>query len=553
MTRANRPVDPTSVPAVASRMTEGELQLLLCYLTRDLSTLGTARTQFASSLLSPAAESGASLYLDALYAYYDRYGSLPVQPHMTAEFARVAAESPLGGREADVRWAENVLTQAFDPVMTEAVVQNRRFGLDLLVRLLTERTVVNRLEAVIRQTPGQYVLSDVGAVFTHLSGQLGQVNSLRAADTVPLFPDDAFTLEMPTVIQTGVDFLDDTVLGGGCHAGKVYGLLGPYGSFKTGLGVQIAVSSSERQVGRPDEGLSVYFVYEGGASEIRIRGIAQAADMPKDTVEEYFRQGQNPTVLSTASSLKQYEIDRYQIQEQQLPGRPGELERLADARHRMANLRIADMSGPRENPDAGSGYAQEIVSYLERLTYSTRLPIKMVVIDYVKKLCVRHLQAKGWSFDRLRELASPFPDLIRRTVAEKFGCAVWLLQQLNAEANKKAPGSAQHHADAAESRDFGENLWYAITLSNPDRRNNHTLNLAVTKSRDTAAPPSGMVVRIDATRFELVRDPDFVVGGDGRIQSRLHHQFIHGQVEAPTPSQSQSRPGAPNPADADPD
>lgn len=553
--------DELTAPTTAARMLPDEVRMMLALAFRQHGLLLSARAELPPEMFSPISESGPWLFLTALYGYYDRYASVPPVAVFELECNRIAADQAAIGRPlVGHQWAAETARLAETEVIGETVTNHPQYGLDLLSRFLREKLVSDALAAMARQTPGHLAYVNMGGIIEQLTSLNTRAEAVRGNAMFPVVPtaDELSVFDMPRVVPTGIDFIDTGVLNGlGCEAGKVYGLLGPYGSFKTGLGVQIVTSAAKLQLANSEPGLCVYFVYEGGKREIQIRAMAQLAEMPKQTIEDYFRRQGDARAFSSTGDLKDYETARYTHTPQPTPPelRLGERERYDRAKELARYMYVADMSGSAGNETAGSGYVSEIVQYLDRLRRERGLPIRMVVVDYVKRMCVRHLQAKGLSTtDRLREFVSPVPDTIRRLVAEKFGCAVWLLQQLNAEANKRAPGAAQHHSDAAESRDFGENLWYCITLSTPDRANNNTLQLAVTKSRDSAAPPSGMVVRIDGNSFKLVSDQDHVIGSNGRIvQTDFHSRFAQGGEPRTDqqPPPDQPPPARENPGDFD--
>lgn len=556
-----RAPDELKSPTVVARMQPEEIRMLFALLIRQHSLLISAMAEMPPTTFSAVGESGPWLFLTALYGYFSRYSTVPPPTVFELECRRIIAEraavgQPLVGPE----WAIETIHMANTDALATVAADHPQYGLELLARFLGERLVSDAIVEMSRQTPGHMAYANVAGVIDRLTALNTRVQAVRGSPTYAAMPapEELANFKMPRIIPTGVDFLDQQVFveNSGCEGGKVYGLLGPYGSFKTGLAVQIFTSAAKAQQALEQPGLCVYFVYEGGRSEIQLRATAQLAEMPKGTVEAFFRGRGDPSVFSTSANLKPYEVARYDAANTPLSARLGEAERYAEAQRFLPYLVIVDMSGSPGNESAGNGYVQEIAQYLDRITRERNMPVRMVMVDYVKRLCVRHLQARQLSMDRhLRGLVSPLPDTIRQMVADKFECAVWLLQQLNADANKRAPGMAQHHADASEGRDFAENLWYCITLSNPDRANNNTLQLAVTKSRDSAAPPSGIVVRIDGNKFALVRDADYSIGPRGGIVSTQFHNAVHG-VAAPPPPPAETPPAggpsAPQPTPATP-
>lgn len=551
-----RVTDELKSPTVVARMQSEEVRMLFALLVRQRGLLLSAMAEMPPTMFSAIGEAGPWLFLTALYDYFSRHASTPPAPVFDLECRRIIAErAAIGQPLVGYEWAIETIHMAHTDAIATVAADHPNYGLELLTRFLGERLVSDAIVEMSRQTPGHMAYANVSGVIDRLTALNTRVQAVRGSQTYSAMPavEELANFKMPRIIPTGVDFLDQQVFveNSGCEAGKVYGLLGPYGSFKTGLGVQIFTSSAKAQQGLSEPGLCVYFVYEGGRSEIQLRATAQLAQMPKGTVETFFRRRGDPSVFSTSNNLKPYEVARYDAFNIPQAARLGEAERYAEAQRFLPHLVIVDMSGSPGNESAGSGYIPEIAQYLDRITREKNMPIRMVVVDYVKRLCVRHLQARQLSMDRhLRELVSPMPDTIRRLVADKFDCAVWLLQQLNADANKRAPGAAQHHADAAEGRDFAENLWYCLTLSNPDRANNNTLQLAVTKSRDSAAPPSGIVVRIDGDRFALVRDTDHTIGPRGGIVVTRFHEQVFGVSPPPAapPPPAEATPAGETPA-----
>lgn len=549
-----------SSPTTASRMSEDEIQCMMIYVCRSTRIFAQAVAELKPELFSPASEGWAQLLLKALQNYYEQYRTLPPQQLLQVEVSRAYGAMEGAYSPHTMSTAETVIRTAFTPDAEEAINGQPNYGVDLLYRFLYERIVSTGLTNAVRSVPVGMIAGNVRELLNQLEVVQNRVETIRTPSASPLFSADGpQPVEMPEIIKTGVPFLDDQVFrnGNGCQAGKVYGLFGPWGSFKTGLGVQICVSAAEAQLQKEKPGLIVYCVYEGGEQEIRNRAIAAGAEMPKETVEAYFRSDCNPIHLSTRHSLKEYEVRRYDECGRPHAARLGELERLQALQSRMSNLFIKDMSGPDKNPGAGSGYIPEIVATLERLESDTGQPIRMVVIDYAKEVARRYLNATKKRPEELRHLLSNMTQLVRMTIANRFGCAVWLLQQLNAQANKKAVGAAQHHADSGEAGDFAENLWYAITISSVDWSANREsgdgmLQLNVTKSRDSAGQVEPMVLRLDRTYSKLVSDNNFVSGFNGRIVSRDMRNMLQGpatdqQAHAAPPAAS----NAPNPAEAD--
>jgi hypothetical protein len=125
------------------------------------------------------------------------------------------------------------------------------------------------------------------------------------------------------------------------------------------------------------------------------------------------------------------------------------------------------MSGPKEYPKQGSGYLEEVASWLEREKRLGHMPC-CVIIDYAGLCVKRHVHERGLRDEKYYALLSHFGYECLRLIAQPFDTPVWIMHQLSGEANKRTSATKQHHADAAGSRSFAENLWFCFELGIPD-------------------------------------------------------------------------------------
>lgn len=492
------------LPQTRARLKFDQIDMMMVYSMRDHIVFLESLRELKPEHFNKPGEKPRRLIWAKTVQLYNKYNVMPSRSALEAEvLAAIEAE----GDEMTFEMREeavSLIAMAYE-FETDVLDQHRQYGRDLLVQFLTERMVNDPLASLIQNASSAgSVLTDTGEVLNRLQATLSRVASLGSFAASPLLPSTGWRPEQAEYTSTGYKWLDD-ILGGGTNPGKVYGIFGPFGSFKTGFAVQLGISMAQVQYTIAKEKGSkpkmiVYIVYEGGEDEIRARAIATAAKMPKSRVIGHFT-GKHP--LSTYETPETYEVERRRRSNNPEDCLPESM-RVIDAIERTSNFHIIDHSGSKKNPHAGNGYLPEIVAALERLVRETGMEIGAVIIDYVKLMVRRYMTANGIRFDQVRHYMGGLPDAIRRDVAERFGCSVWLLQQLNTEANKKAAGAAQHHSNASEAGDFGENLWFCFTLSAVDKAQGHTIQFNATKTRDTEGLSEPIILQIEGNENALV-------------------------------------------------
>lgn len=469
-----------------------------------------------STLLQPAtfiggAETLFELSVSAYESARVKSGGTPSVEVWVAELYAFGVAAPLqypshllGNVEKYIR---NVCQISEDEARSHGTYARHELG-----RFLTERHAIVPLRSQLDKARAG-MLSDPNAVIREAQRSLDRIAAVSSpAPMAEAFPTSRYrdSVRYPT----GLPFIDE-VTAGGFEGRRVYGLFGPSGAFKTGTANQIAVGMAQAEVARYTlnrdslPGLCIYAVYEGGAEEIQPRAVAAAADMPRQRVLDLFH-GQDAAgrraELTTAVGAHEYErLERMQA---------SEVERWEYANRGLMTFRIADFSGSDPvtgKPNgAGVGYVEEIAGRVDSIQRETKLPVRLVVVDYAKLMVRRHMMAKGIKMDHLRHYLSLMPDLIRSQIADPYDCSVLLVQQMTAQANRKAAGSALSHVDASEASDFGENLWYCFCVSAVDKHNGHTVQITASKTRHTAGT-GGVVMRINPNTTKLVTDDDYMI------------------------------------------
>jgi len=338
-------------------------------------------------------------------------------------------------------------------------------GRDILRKFLRERGVIQPLRTLFNQGGGRTFISDMPELLNSAVSELGRIESLRTMPIAKSMPARGSEFPPPIIYEpTGLQFID--LFTRGQRRGDANGLLGVYGGGKTTLGLQIAVESARLAAAEGNQELSVYLSYEESESKVLPRIWANAGSIRKAKLESVFVE-ENWDLLSTLTNLEPYE--------RELTGSaPGmvlsESERWDQARTLLdGHFVLFDMSGSENYPGAGAGYVDEIVGLLERLVRDRNASLRTVIVDYAGLVCRRHMEANDIAEERLRYFLGGLGDTLRRQVANRFNCTVWLLQQLNAEQPTKSPTTLLHHTNAAEARNFAENLAVCGCLGTIDR------------------------------------------------------------------------------------
>jgi RecA/RadA recombinase len=323
----------------------------------------------------------------------------------------------------------------------------------------------------------------------------------------------------PQVVKrkTGIDYMD-YMLNGGKGRKEVYGLLGPSGSCKTTLAVQYAVLQAQQdrvewhaQVKKGEKAelpITYYFFYEATIEEFRVRALSCHGQINRTALEtgEYDK-------LSTRDTLKPYERRRWAVNLKRGNKVMSESERFKRAQKILnLNLRLVDMTGNDEkNPGRGWGMVDEIAQIIQmdldqRRHRGQACRIGSVIIDYAGAAVKRFLDHEGKDYQsNIRHYIGSFGMQCKNKLANAFDCDVLVLHQFSGKANSMAPGMLPASTDAAEAKNWRENIDFSILVGNPN--NDHFAVFGRDKAR-RAARVANIVVKIngDLSRVDWAKD-----------------------------------------------
>lgn len=401
--------------------------------------------------------------------------------------------------------ATGLMGSIFDPNAPSDRVWGRR----LLMQFLQEREVQDQLVRAVQASDYHKQIADLPTFLRDLQARHQRIETLATSPVRSAAPRDYRPADLQ-IGSTGLSFLDD-VFGGGDAPREVYGILGAFGSGKTLLAVQAAVAKARQyQVqhfvhGEPLRHVYL-FHYEAPYDEILRRTWACAARIRMDRLQSL----DTTQLTDVGDPLLDYErvLMAQEIAEHGEDYPPREAERLLMAQQEIGvNLWLCDFGNTDDNAQRGSGYVPEIVAALEQERQNGR-EIGSVYVDYVGTACKRYLATLSRPRqDEMRHLVGDFGNLARLTIAQPMAARVYLFHQLSSSANSRSFMARQHFSDAAEGRNFAENLHFCATLGTRDREFN-CVQFDCSKARRAPllANPPLLHMRGDLACFEVAQD-----------------------------------------------
>ncbi len=438
-----------------SYLTPHAIEWLMICLAHDRQLFNEARSLIADHHFKPQ-ETPLRIVYEALCISIERYSGVTYETLASIVSERLANTQGfiLTEQQEQIifrRDDQGLLWQICNPDPGMLNTTNKALARDLLRRFAYERTVVEPLRHVMNPGFNEGVPENLGDFLSVINTQHARISTLSSIPETILTP----ALWSPLVSAnefrlTGVPFIDAVL--GGQRVGDCNGLIGPTGGGKTTLAVHMAVANAkqswlEAQMTGTEPGLVVFITAEESGLKLRPRIWSAFFNIPKRKLDIF----NDWNTFTKPGQLDPYEVQLQLNQQYKL----SELERyVAYAPQLESCMRVLDLSGSDEFPNAGFGYIEEIVSYLSR--YQQK--IRTVYIDYAGIFCERYMTANNMDEKNYRYLLKTFGDRCRQEISVRFGATTWVLHQLKGSMGKSSPTKLMHHSDAGESADFANNM-----------------------------------------------------------------------------------------------
>ena len=495
------------------------LEMMLCVLITNADAFVSV-----NGLLSPKHFEDVSPHLSVIWnavtQLYAENNELPDQHMIATTVAALVDDDPDAMDDEGLDAVNSFLAYAYELNSKSHLATNKVYAdwaIRQVQRFLEERLAIRVSTELIT---AYNVIDNLPLKSQQIADEANRIAEISVGEQLIAYPSD--WLEDPEAstirISTGLPYFDK-YMRGGIARGEVASLMGPYGAGKSTfaymLGVNWARRSYVESCLNPDLRPEVSFVisYEDRLYEMRQRGLGYAAELPVDTATA-LSQPDVRNHLSTRDHLKEYERERFADAIQR--GEPvlGEQERIQHAVQIInQHMVYLDMTGYTK-PGVGGGGLNEIARVISQELRKRNARCGMVIIDYVGAMVKRYMATNNSPIAELRHYIQSTPGDARSRIANVFDCPVWLFHQLTGAANNLKSGVVASHTEAAEAKNYAENLNWSFSLGQPNERS--LAILACTKHRGAKAmPPS--VIRIDGNMYTIIcADAKYMVNPRGK-------------------------------------
>lgn len=508
------------------RLSASHLQLFMAIVLRNDVVFDHFRDKL--TVLHFKDESYQLLYR-VLLDYTSEHTQLPTLPEVEANIIAMFEEDPEVISEFGREDLEELLAYAYDEETwgdtTPSSKKMETFAFKAGQRLLQAKhaeDALEKLQAAKDEDIFPLILQQSAEVAEYLKFEGSQPGRSSVFE-------EGWDTKSPLLISsTGIDFFDKYLAGG--HApGEAYGLMAPYGTCKTTLGVMLWCTSARKCFedtlsddwdGR--KGMSVLVSYEAPLSpEIRHRTVMYAAQVSRYSLEKMGKDGLSALSDDQDNPLP-YEKKLFKSQISEGVFKPERMRVHETIDWVNDYIHCIDMSGAdTENfPGAGYGGVDEIVNRIklelrERERDGEQWYVKNVIIDYLGLMVDRDSSLRRDNPVEDHKAYQAAVAQVVNLISKPFDCPSWVLHQLSGQANASLnPTKTLHHTDAKGSKSFGENLDFCFVIG---ALNSDNLGqIACTKHRRAAKnPPS--VIKVDGEFGVVVSPTNYQVDNKGQI------------------------------------
>ena len=523
----NKVKKPREQELKRAKLTAAELRLMMAVIIRNVEVFSAATQAQLDLKHFNDTEMIYRLTWQVVSEYFAQYEDLPLYDTFVVECQRLVDEDVFQLTDEETAELDELATYAFSEKTNPPFSSSRYEAIGLhKLRLFVSERLIRELEQRIAKD--NYVVEDLPGFLSLVQQKAESVVTLGRVSTGLVYPDGWDTTPSYVIKSTGCDYFDHYMRGGHV-AGEAHIILAPYGGGKTITAIQLCAeackTAKEQQLMDGKKRLAVYVTYEARLQgEVQYRALSYAARISKSSIENMGKNGLK--ALSTSSAnLKDYEKKLFATELASGFEIEPELAR-ANKAIKMLNesFKVFDMTGnSADAPGAGNGFIAEITTMLRQLLRKYKnTELSVVVVDYLGASARRYQAAKNLQEEALQPILAGAMLQFKNKIATEFNVPVWVLHQLNAEANEVRPGKLLKHTKAAECRTVAENADFAFMYGTMNH--DHLFVFGATKARRTAMLPP-IVLRVDGDLARITYDKGkYDVHAGSIVESKLLHK-----------------------------
>ena len=495
-------------------LTPDEVETLLALALRQRSIWDYCDRSLANQPLRLLLGAGYALLWQTVQHIVRHTNGLPAAAALRAALQAALEQTPLDAQQLQA--VNQLLELAYDDSAWQAWADQpqfcQRWARHLLKRLLLSWTAQ---EAQRRLAASESLsLSQLPGLLQDLAQRAKRAESVAFGGIEPVFPANWLERPLRDVTPTLIPALDN-FFGGGMAPGELYTFLGPIGSCKTTIAVQLCVRFAKHAAYLEASGalatgqraVAVLVTTELSAQDMRVPLLANAALVPRQrlrtirSLEELCRFSHGAATPAT-----QYEQELFSDQIATGVGFRNEYQRAKEAIELLnRHVWLLDLSGNNPDlPELGYGGIADIEALLQQQQEAqpNTKPI-FLAIDHASALAARLARDHG-HLDQLRHHLRFTVADARQKLAKPYQMPVLLLHQLSGAANRANPLAEISSFDAAECKSFVEYTDFAVVSGVPTRTVPRLARLRCDKFRHQP-PQSDAIIRVEG-EFSRVRD-----------------------------------------------
>lgn len=481
--------------------------LMLAICVRNYSAYDQLKTTFQGDFMQTVMTVPQQLVWRACYDYVEKNPQMPTYSILNADVYQMVNSKSASFEEEELDEIDQLVDYIFDERIhneewitdSPAAVQ---YAITVATQLVEEEAVTKGVETLVA---GNTIPVDLPAILKKMQLRVEEAQTLVGVALPRVFEEGWDAEERIQIRPTGISFIDHST-DGGLAGGETMVFMGPYGSCKTTLSVQMlsnyakwAAQASMQGVYEGKRLVSVLISTEMGLREFRNRLLAYIARIPLNrimkvpTLDSFCKARHPGAIPETSYELTEFSRDipeAFQC----------EFDRVTLAT-RLVNehmLFVNCSPSNKDMPNLGAGGIPEVARILaSQIRKEPNIKPMFISLDHASALVDRMIIANDMDDDDKRGILKRLPLQVRDQLAAVYDCPVLIIHQLNGEANAKTSSVISlNHAYAADCKSFCEYADWAGVVGIPTQDARQLTQFRMTKHR-RQPPRNEAIVQID--------------------------------------------------------